>query len=141
MNTRSLLVTILAVALSVAPQLVSTSNAAGGFSARLISPSLGQVLHPGEQITVEWQSTLPKTGAGGCEMELFLSVDGGRTFTMCITPHINPHTTSFNWTVPNLPTNAAVLEICFGCEWFYPESFSPQPAATFVIAKAAPTLQ
>jgi hypothetical protein len=31
-----------------------------------------------------------------------LSLDDGTTFTMCITPHIDPHTTSFKWTVPNI---------------------------------------
>ena len=138
MNTRGLLVTIFALALSVAPQLVSISSAAGTYSARLISPRLGQVLYPGQQIKVEWQATLPKTDAGGCEMELWLSLDGGRTFTACLTPHIDPHSKSFDWIVPNLPSNAAVLDIRFGCEWYYPESYSPQPASTFVIAKAVP---
>ena len=37
-----------------------------------------------------------------------------------------------------LPTNAAVLDIRFGCEGWYPESYAPQPASTFVIAKAVP---
>jgi hypothetical protein len=70
----------------------------------------------------------------GCEMEVWLSLDGGRTFPMCITPILNPKTTSVDWTVPNTPTNAAVLDIRFGCEGFYPESYSPQAASTFVIA-------
>jgi hypothetical protein len=37
-----------------------------------------------------------------------------------------------------MPTNAAVLDIRFGCELYYPESYSPQAAATFVIAQTAP---
>ena len=37
-----------------------------------------------------------------------------------------------------MPTNAAVLDIRFGCEQWYPESYAPQPASTFVIAKAVP---
>jgi hypothetical protein len=45
---------------------------------------------------------------------------------------------SYLWTVPNLPTNAAVMDIRFGCEGWYPESYAPQPASTFVIAKAVP---
>jgi hypothetical protein len=106
------------------------------YVAKLISPRLGQVVHPGQHVTVQWQSMLPKTQAGGCEMELFLSLDGGRTFPTCITPHINAHSTSFDWTVPNLPSNAAVLDIRFGCEWYYPETASPQPQSTFVIAKS-----
>ncbi len=138
MKSRRFVFIVIAVALGVAPLLVNTSKAAGGYSARLISPTLGQVLYPGQQIKVEWQAILPKTEAGGCEMELWLSLDGGRTFTACITPHIDPNSKSFDWTVPNLPSNAAVLDIRFGCEWYYPETYAPQPASTFVISNVAP---
>jgi hypothetical protein len=136
MNTRLLLATIFAMALSAAPQLVSTSSAGGTYSARLISPTVGQVLHPGQQIRVEWKSTLPNIYFGACEMEVWLSVDGGRTFTTWISPWLNGKANYFDWTVPNLPTNAAVMDIRFGCEQFYPETYAPQPASTFVIAKA-----
>ena len=78
--------TIFAVALSVAPQLVSTSIAAGTYSATLISPRAGQVLYPGQKIMVEWNSTLPNIDLTGCEREVWLSLDGGRTFMTCITP-------------------------------------------------------
>ena len=80
-----------AVALSFAPQFSNTSSAADKYSAQLISPTAGQVLYPGQQVRVEWQANLPKTNAGGCEMEVFLSLDGGRTFTVCLTPHVDPH--------------------------------------------------
>ena len=138
MNTRGLLVTILALALSFAPQLVSSSSAAGTYSATLISPRAGQVLYPGQKIVIEWKSTLPNIDLTGCEREVFLSLDGGRTFTACITPILAPKTTSYLWTVPNTPSNAVVLDIRFGCEGWYPESYAPQPASTFVIAKATP---
>ena len=35
----------------------------------------------------------------------------GETFPMCITPILDPKATHFDWTVPNMPTNAAVLDI------------------------------
>ena len=136
MNTRGLLVTIVAVALSVAPQLISTSSAGGTYSATLISPRVGQVLYPGQKIRVEWRSTLPNVDLGACEMEVWLSLDGGRTFTTWISPWLDPRAQYFDWTVPNTPTNAAVIDIRFGCEPGYPESYAPQPASTFVIAKA-----
>jgi hypothetical protein len=135
MNTRRLLATLFAVALSAAPQLVSTATAGQTYAARLISPTVGQVLHPGQQIRVEWKSVLPNLNLGGCEMEVWLSVDGGRTFPMWISPWLNAKAKSFDWIVPNMPTNAAVLDIRFGCEAFYPETYAPQPASTFVIAK------
>lgn len=135
MNTRWLLATIFAVALSAAPQLVSTASAGGTYSATLISPRVGQVLYPGQHIRVEWRSTLPNINLGACEMEVWLSVDGGRTFPMWISPWLNGKAQSFDWIVPNTFTNAAVMDIRFGCEQFYPETYAPQPASTFVIAK------
>ena len=77
MNTRGLLVTIFAVALSVAPQLVSTSSAAGTYSATLISPRAGTGSLPGQKIMVEWKSTLPNIDFGGVR-EGSLAVAGRR---------------------------------------------------------------
>ena len=110
------LVTMFAVALSFAPQFVNNSSAAGTYSAQLISPMAGQVLHPGQKIRVEWRSVLPHIDLGACEMEVWLSLDGGRTFTMWVSPWLDPKAQYFYWTVPNMPTNAAVMDIRFGCE-------------------------
>ena len=139
MKIRGLIVIVIALAFTLPAQLVSTSKAASeGYSAQLISPTAGQVLYPGQQVQIQWQATIPKVNAGGCEMEVFLSLDGGRSFTYCITPQLPPTVRFFNWTVPNMPTNQAVLDIRFGCEWYYPENYSPQPASTFIIANISP---
>jgi hypothetical protein len=136
MNIRVLLMTIIAVALSFAPQFVNTSSAASGtYSAQLISPVAGQVLYPGQKIMIEWKHMLPNIPLAGCESEAWLSLDGGSTFSMWIT-FLDPRNTSFLWTVPNMPTNAAVLDIRFGCDLHYPESYAPQPASMFTIAKS-----
>ena len=136
MKIRRFIVTLFAVALSFAPQFVNTSSAAGGYSSKLISPRLGQVLHPGQQVRIEWAPTFPNIKLNGCEMEICLSLDGGRTFTRWIT-FTSVNNTYYDWTVPNTPTNAAVLDIRFGREIpYYPETYSPQPASTFVIAIA-----
>ena len=140
MNVRGLLATVFAVVLSAAPQLIDTASAGGTYSATLISPRVGQVLHPGQHARVEWRSTFPNINLGAGEMEVWLSVDGGRTFTMWISPWLNPKAQYFDWTVPNTLTNAAVMDVRFGCEPGYPESYAPQPASTFVIAKPAPAL-
>ena len=108
-------------------------NAQGTYSAKLISPRLGQVLHQGQQFRIEWKATFPNIHLNGSEMEIWLSLDGGRTFTtwLTFTSVLNRY---FDWTVPNTPTNAAVLDIRFGREMpYYPETYSPQPASTFVI--------
>ena len=47
---------------------------------------------------------------------------------------MDPKAQYFYWTVPNLPTNTAVLDIRFGCEGWYPENYAPQPALMFTIA-------
>lgn len=117
--------------------LSAKANADNGYSARLISPTAGQVLYPGQTVRVEWKSELPKIeNVEFCEMEIFLSLDGGSTWPMVITPLLDPRAKFFYWTVPNTPTNAAVLDVRFGCERWYPECYAPQLASTFVIKEA-----
>lgn len=111
---------------------------AQGYSATLISPTAGTVLYPGQTVRVEWKTTFPKlpnpTDFDWCETELWLSLDGGKTFTMCISPEMDPKATSFYWTVPPTPTKAAILDVRFGCEPVFTEGYSPQTAARFEIA-------
>ena len=134
MKTRGLIsVTLFLVALSLLTEAVADT----GYSARLISPTAGQVLYPGQKVRVEWEARLPHIQAAGCEMELVLSLDGGTTFNTWITPPLDPKARYFYWTVPNTPTNAAVLDIRFGCEVFYHESRSAQTDSPFVIMPAA----
>ena len=134
MKTRGFIVTMLAAAFIFAPQFVNTSSAASGYSAKLISPTAGQVLYPGQRVKVEWKAIFPRVNLEWCEMEVLLSLDGGRTFNICISVSFDPKATYFYWTVPNTPTNAAVLDIRFGCEMIYPETYSPQTNSPFVIA-------
>ena len=133
MKSRIFIVLLFLVAFAVAPADV---NAQGTYSAKLISPTLGQVLYHGQQFRVEWKATFPNIRLNGSEMEIWLSLDGGRTFTTWLT-FTSVTNRYFDWTVPNTPTNAAVLDIRFGREIpYYPETYSPQPASTFVIAIA-----
>jgi hypothetical protein len=142
MKIHKLIGTLLtAVAFASASQFINPSTAlsvpepwGGGYSATLISPTAGAVLYPGERVRVEWSATLPSTSANMCEAELWLSLDGGRTFSFCITPQMDPKVRYFYWTVPNMPTKTAVLDIRFGCEHYYPECYSPQPQSPFVIS-------
>jgi hypothetical protein len=133
MKIRGLVAAIFAVAFSVAPQFV---NAGNGYSAQLISPTAGQVLYAGQKVRVEWRSTLPPINLGACEMEVWLSLDGGRTFNTLISPWLDPKAQYFYWTVPNLPTKQAMLDVRFGCEPGYPESYAPQTASMFTIAES-----
>jgi hypothetical protein len=105
------------------------------FSVTLISPTAGQVLHAGQAFVVQWQTSIrnPIRWPSCEEMELWLSLDGGYTYTMQITPQMDPRTTFFSWIVPNMPTNSALLDIRFGCEPFYPEIHNTQTSSPFVI--------
>ena len=133
MNIRGFVVMLFLVAFACAAANV---NAQGTYSARLISPTVGQVLRPGQTFRVQRKSVLPLKDVTSCEAEVWLSLDGGSTFTAWISPWIDPAGPKYlDWTIPNWPTNAAVIDIRFGCEQRYPESYSPQPASTFVIAK------
>src|SRR5215472_13871380 len=131
MKIRGFVLIMAAVAFAFAPAKL---NAQGNYRVRLISPVAGQVLYGGQQIMVEWRHSLPNRPMSGCESEAWLSLDGGTTFMWIA--FLAPTSTSFLWTVPNTPTNSAVLDIRFGCEIpYYPESYAPQPASMFTIAK------
>ena len=134
MKSRVFIAVLFAVAFSVVPQFVNTSSAASGYSAVLISPTAGQVLYPGQKIRVECRSFLPPINLGACEMEVLLSLDGGLTYTQLISPWLDPKAQYFYWIVPNTPTKQAVMDVRFGCEPGYPESYAPQPASMFKIA-------
>jgi len=131
MNIRGFVLIMVAVAFAFAPAKL---NAQGNYAVKLTSPVAGQVLYAGQRIMVEWQHRVPDIPLAGCESEAWLSLDGGSTFPMWLT-FLDPRSTSFLWTVPNTPTNSAVLDIRFGCDLRYPESYSPQVASRFVIAK------
>lgn len=136
MKIRGFVVILFLTAFAFAPAKV---NAQDKYSAKLISPTAGQVLYPGQQVRVEWEALFPKLGVplSWCETEVFLSLDGGMTFPMCISVSFDPKAAFFYWTVPNTPTNTAVLDVRFGCEQFYLETPSVQSASPFVIGQSA----
>src|SRR5215831_21208274 len=83
----------------------------------LISPKAGDALTPGDQVTISWEiDAPPNSNFQGCEQEIYLSTDKGRTITARLTPEFSFGVTSYNWTVPNLPAKKAVIVMGFGCE-------------------------
>ena len=133
-------VTLFLIAFAFAPsRMFAVPAPPPNMSFTLISPKAGQVLYPGQKVKVEWEALFPKLNVplSWCEMEVFLSLDGGRTYTMQITPSMDPRTMFFYWVVPNMPTNLALLDIRFGCEPFYPETYNTQTSSSFLIAQPA----
>ena len=142
MNLQRVVITLLALTLAFASQLSKTLTAEplekfDPYSAKLISPRAGEVLAPGQHVKITWESTFPKVDLSWCETELFLSLDGGKTFTR-ITGERNAGVQYFDWIVPNSPSAAAVLDIHFGCTGRYPETSSIQAKSTFVISGKLP---
>jgi hypothetical protein len=140
MKTQRLVLALLALTFALAPQLPGTASAQADkkkYGARLISPRAGQVVTPGQVVRIEWTADFPDVDLTMCETEILLSLDGGRTIYMMLTEQRNPTVHYFDWTVPSMPsTNAAVLDIRFGCLNLYPETSSLQVQSAFVISPA-----
>jgi hypothetical protein len=137
MKTPRLVLALFALAIVLAPQWPETAFAQrlkGNYRAKLISPRAGQVLTPGQVVRVEWTADFPDVDLTMCETEVLLSLDDGKTIYLLLTEQRNPKIHYFDWTVPNAPTNAAVLDIRFGCLNIYPETSSLQVRSAFVIS-------
>jgi hypothetical protein len=132
------LIPLLALTFVLAPQSPRTAlarpNQQNKYSARLISPRRGDVLVPGQVVRIQWTADFPGVDLTMCETEVLLSLDGGKTIYMLLTEQRNPKIQYFDWTVPNTPTNEAVLDIRFGCLNIYPETSSIQVQSAFVIS-------
>ena len=136
MRTQRFVLALLSLAFALALQLPGTAfgqNSKWNYSARLISPRAGQVVTPGQVVRIEWKANFPGVDLSMCEMEVLLSLDGGKTIYARLIESRNPAVQYLDWTVPNTPTNEAVLDIRFGCLNLYPETSSLQLRSAFVI--------
>ena len=139
MKTPRFILALFALTVALAPQSPNTAFAQPynrGYGAKLISPKAGQVLVPGQVVRVAWTADFPDVDLTMCEMEVLLSLVGGKTIYMRLIESRNPKIQYFDWTVPNAPTNEAVLDIRFGCLNIYPETRSLQLRSAFVISPA-----
>lgn len=100
------------------------AGAAAEVRARLLSPADGAELTAGSLATIEWVGLdLP---ARAHEWEAFLSVDGGRTWPLRVTPHLDLSIRRFRFRVPGFPTKDARLLLRFGDEEREVEMEAPQ---------------
>lgn len=84
-----------------------------GAPLRLLAPRAGVTLLAGSTAELEWQAELP---ARVEEWEAFLSFDGGKTYPVRITPHLDRDLRRVRWQVPGVPTSEARLLLRFGDE-------------------------
>jgi hypothetical protein len=89
---------------------------------RLLAPEEGAELVAGSVAVVQWEEAPP----GAEEWEAFLSVDGGRTYPLRITPHLDLSIRRFSFRVPDLPTRSARVLLRFGDERREVEVETPQ---------------
>ena len=121
-----------ALLLSILALFALPALAAGGEMARLVSPSEGHEMVAGSFATIEWEGlALPEHTV---EWEAFLSLDGGRTWPLRVTPHLDISIRRFSFRVPDLPTREARIMLRFGDErrevgMEAPQRFAIAPAA------------
>ncbi len=86
----------------------------GAFRAQLVAPAADASLAAGATAAISWDAAgIPRNFD---EWEAFLSLDGGRTYPVRITPHLDLAIRTFTWTVPNLPGAEASILLRFGNE-------------------------
>ncbi len=90
------------------------AGAAGASGPRLVAPVPGRELAAGSLAVVEWEGQPPIEAAE--EWEAFLSLDGGRTHPLRITPHLDLSIRRFTFRVPAFPTSEARFLLRFGDE-------------------------
>lgn len=115
---------------------------------RLVAPRAGATLLAGSPAELEWQTPEPFAWLADVEeWEAFLSLDGGTTYPIRITPHLDRGLHRVRWQVPGIPTPDARLLLRFGDErresfLELPQRFSivesPGTAWGFPLASVAP---
>jgi hypothetical protein len=86
---------------------------AGSRPARASGASLvlaGTEFRAGESVEVSWTGLPPECE----ELEILLSVDGGRTWPLRVSAELEPREGGFRWRVPNLAAGRARLRLRYG---------------------------
>jgi hypothetical protein len=97
---------------------------------RIVEPREGVALRAGQHARVTWVGLPTEVD----ELELLLSVDGGRSYPVRLTPRLDPDTGAFLWQVPNLPASEARLRLRVGVGG---REIDGPASAPFVIGRAA----
>lgn len=84
----------------------------------LLSPRAGDALQAGASMAIEWRALPPLAEAFESgrinEWEAFLSIDGGLSYLLRLTPHMEGDVSRLVFEVPDLPTRDARLLFRFG---------------------------
>lgn len=99
---------------------------------RFDEPLAGATLHGGDIVEIRWNGVPPSAE----EMELLLSVDGGRRFSLRLTEELDSNSGWFLWRVPNLNTERATLALRMGID--EQEMLSPAGPVFRIVPDTAP---
>lgn len=91
-------------------------------------------LFAGSEVDVSW-CAVPREAR---EMELFLSLDGGVSYPLRLTPQLAPGVERLRWRVPNLPTAAARLRLRVGIPGLGEVDAEPSPVFRIIAQGVAP---
>jgi hypothetical protein len=108
---------LLAIGLGVPPASATPTAATPAVPVRLLAPGEGTVLRAGSTATLDWAplGSLARQGEWE-EWEAFLSLDGGATYTVRLTPHLDRRLSRITFRVPDLPTPNGRLLLRVGDE-------------------------
>lgn len=91
------------------------ASIAGASEPRFLAPAAGDLLGSGVVHEARWSAPCEQH-ADADEMELLLSLDGGRTFPIRLTAELPLCASTFRWKVPALSTGRARLAVRIGEE-------------------------
>lgn len=92
------------------------SEASGPAAVRLLAPADGAVLSGGATATLAWEPGPGMSLDGADEWEAFLSLDGGATWPVRITPHLDLSLRRVTFPVPSVPSDDVRLLLRVGDE-------------------------
>ncbi len=104
--------------LAAAPAAAATGGSGGPPRApavRILSPLAGEVLRGGSEAILAWEPAGPIDPAIE-EWEAFVSVDGGATYPVRITPHLDLDLRRVSFPVPRLPSGNVRILLRLGDE-------------------------
>lgn len=105
---------------------------------RLVSPRPDAMLVAGTTAELEWAPLAPFGDLSEVEeWEAFLSLDGGTTYPVRITPHLDQDLRRIRWQVPDLPTPQAAILLRFGNE--HRETPVELPVRFAIVASPVPS--
>jgi hypothetical protein len=82
----------------------------------LLRPAPDEPLVSGRRSTVAWRPLRDLSAEGIVEWEAFLSFDGGRSWPVRATPHLDIGRPSFDFTLPMVPSDDVRIMLRFGDE-------------------------